>query len=267
VRRLDPNWPTWQPLAYGPDFSAHAIKTPVALRPALTAAQSAPDHLKPFLLVGLGTRFADAHRWQQLQGRPYPALQAGFPGSQLSQRCSQEAIQLSDADMGWYSLGVGQVVSSVQAGEARIVRDLVERGRAARIGPYQPVREGFKWLEAWPKRGQAALALGMGFKVGLRSSPYEKIFDPILAGLSRFPRERATEFFLRPGSRVSVAFLREHLLAAARTGTQADPAPGSPSAVPSSPGRARGRSFPPLGVSLGGEPASNLRRGLNRTWL
>jgi hypothetical protein len=80
-------------------------------------------------------------------------------------------------------------------GETLVVRQLTRDGKAARVGRYRPLDEGWAWLAAWPERGRAALALGLGFQLGLRLSPYDPSADAVLAGLAAVPAAEQEPLF------------------------------------------------------------------------
>jgi hypothetical protein len=184
IRRLDPNWPAWTPLAYGGDFVPTKGTDLEALRGELQRAQDLEAELRQAALSGLGRAFAEAHRERQVRGLRYPPLAAGLPGAELGRRIAAEGQGLADADFRWFSAGVGRALAPLLIGETLVVRELIRDGKAARVGRYRPLDEGWAWLAAWPARGRAAVALGLGFQLGLRLSPYDPSADAVLSGLA-----------------------------------------------------------------------------------
>jgi hypothetical protein len=195
IRRLDPNWPAWTPLAYGGDFAPPAGTALEGLRSELQRAQALEGELRQASLSGLGRALAEAHRERQVRGLRYPPLAAGLPGAELGRRIAAEAQSFTDADFLWYSAGAGRALAPLLIGETLVVRQLTRDGKAARVGRYRPLDEGWAWLAAWPERGRAALALGLGFQLGLRLSPYDPSADAVLAGLAAVPAAEQEPLF------------------------------------------------------------------------
>lgn len=195
IQRLDPSWPQWTALAYGPDFAPAAGASLEQLRAELERARGLEEPLRAASLVGLGRACAEVHRERQVRGLRYPPLAAGLPGAELGRRVALDGQALAEDDFRWFSAGVGRALAPLLIGETLVVRQLTQSGQAARIGRYRPLEEGWRWLAAWPERGRSALALGLGYQLGLRLSPYDPSADAVLAGLGKLPDSDRAELY------------------------------------------------------------------------
>ncbi len=187
VERLDPDWPTMRPWMYSVHFP-DLLNSSKASFPERIAALAAPplDELARLRAVHMGTQLMES----LLRARK----SSGDAVSTVRGNLMQAAQRLPPELAPWLLRGAGMAATARQLEEARL-----EIKRSPELAGELRFTEPFHFVALLPAALRPAYLEGMGFRLGLRTGPYEAIDHPVYRSLDALPAEQLAIYLKAAG--------------------------------------------------------------------
>ena len=168
IEQIEPSWPEDRPLVYSDEFTHPEARGLDAIFRAYRALPAQPARLHPYQASGLGSVCASQYVRETKWAEPGSARQVGA-------RIQADLARVPQAVREDHLRGLGRGLCRAQVGS------VIQRffGQPRQNNARNPAKLGFEVAAELDESARSPFLFGMGFFIGLRSTPYERAQDQI----------------------------------------------------------------------------------------